>query len=490
MAQTTSRFLQHSALQPLKLMFTSRVNISDVKALRSTCPEFRDSPTLKRKIFHSVRLEASPDGVERCKDTAVLQSLGSTVRRIEFIPWKYSWIMDYEFFRNIFTWQKLLLYFREREDLRDEVSWMFDMGPAEFLNAHFGGHSPVPEAEVRRCFDVYMAQASHSKRLFETQQVEDAWIQVLQALPGVSDFAIGRWHCEDHEQSVQNDMRVSEDEDEMDEEEEMDNEIFFAHGHSYYHASYECYQLQVPVGEAVFSAAISSMKRASSLIKELDISHVTSGDLPWVHNGELDGLNLSGLETLVFRPDIHKIRGLGDDRPDIHAARAITQLVQPCLQTLKRLEIKSEVWPTAASLPQNDTLALLKLEQLSVQCERRLSSLANLIRGSTELQDLSIHFTCWPGGVEYRNLFRAIRHHPHDMRLTANVFTCDGSLGLRKYTAREGQEPCWEGDNIELEPFRSLARYISNQGSWNRHCKGAYGLAPQESHGDDPSSGE
>lgn len=103
--------------------------------------------------------------------------------------------------------------------------------------------------------------ARESKHLLDSHQIEDAWTHALRALPSVNEFAIGRWNYD----SVEDVAQI--------------NQGFSAHQHTAHHSSNDCRLLQVPVGEVVFSAAISSLKRAASRIEELDISHITSADL-------------------------------------------------------------------------------------------------------------------------------------------------------------------------------------------------------------------
>lgn len=271
-------------------------------------------------MFNTIRLEASPSDLARLSDPEALQTVRPYVRRVAFVRKRYSWIMDYQLFATV-SRRKSLRYYDMIRTLWTERREEFDRGHTHVVDRYARRWWPVSEVEVRRCFDAYVSLARDTKHLFDSRQFEDSWSDVLRILPSVKAVAIERWNYEGSENAAQVD------------------EHFAAHRHTVHHSSNDCRLLQVPVGEALFATAISSLKRAATPIQELDVSHITSANLGLADNGELDGLNLSELQTLFFRPDVYLTPGTDNVASRIQSGFAVTSLVRQCSRSLKRLEV-------------------------------------------------------------------------------------------------------------------------------------------------------
>jgi hypothetical protein len=163
------------------------------------------------------------------------------------------------------------------------------LGLASFLKKHTDGPLPFTNSNIIRGYDCYIQHARLTNKMFETKQIDRAWVRVLTQLLHVKLLNIRIWDFDSH---LSEDWR------------ELGCEIR-THRHSYETPRYEllvCWQLHEPIGEALFRAAMASLVAAWSPILHLEIKCVLNNSFTWADDGTLDGLDLGQLQSLSFDP--------------------------------------------------------------------------------------------------------------------------------------------------------------------------------------------
>lgn len=205
----------------------------------------------------------------------------------------------------------------------------------------------------------------------------------------------------------------------------------------------------------------------------LDIAHVT--DVYGLEIAELHGFDRSQLQSICFRP----LNRLESDHGGEYEAQSSVQLLlllEGYSQSLIDLEVSTMNSGTFVSFPPFHVPTLPCLTRLYLGSVTRLAPLAELIRRSTKLRELSLYPSETTGN--WRDVWRAIRHHGNNIRLDCCIICCyQGEwFDVQGWKRGEPLEQFEETDALLVDEQRSILRYLSNQGSWDRHCKRAFDL--------------
>lgn len=451
------------------------VNSSDLKSLRLAAKQYADLPRLLEKLFHSIRLEASPKHV-RFAETLDLQVIKPYVRSVTMAPSKYSWDMTEDIFQDIVLTTPLQKFCEkankemernagESFDWRNRLgrSQFAELGMKGFVQRYMDGKMPFSDADIRAGYEHYMQHAQHTRQLFETKQVHRAWTKVLMQLPDVHSFKIGIYDFKCTPRRPWPDLGCVVD--------------LHEHHHGKGHNASVCRQLQEPVAEALFSAAIASLVAARSEIIQLDIECVVDGRFVWADNGELDGLDLSHLQTLSFQPVGADYRHQ-DPEATVTArySLAITTLLHKCSPNLQKLDIRSHFascpipWPPPSTSDSTDLPLLPALLSFRTNLELRLPAFARFLHRAPILGYLQLD-SCHGKLGEWRELWDAVRHHPNRMMLEFDQLPCHEAteVSLTHHTGEasktEFEEDVWDNINWSLENYMSGLRH------WDRSLR-------------------
>lgn len=397
------------------------------------------------------------------------------VRRIEFTPGRYTWDMDIHYFRHVLERQELLL---RCDALSIDRATVDRMSHGEFIKTYLKGNPPCDEDEVQHCYRVYMANARKIHDLFRQQTFQNAWAAFLSKVPSVKDFRIGYLDCRKSDR-YNDRVRYN----------------FFAHQHFLgSRLEKECLAQQAAVGKALFSASMAALKQAGMSVTRLDVAHVI--DVYNLEIAELHGFDSSKLTSICFRPLNRLGSEEGAEEDGDHEARGSVQLLQlleRCSQSLADLEVSTMNSGSYVSFPPFRMPTLPNLTRLYLGSAIRLSSLAELIRRSTKLRELSLYPSETTGS--WRDVWRAIKHHGNNIRLDCCILCCYSGewFDVQGWKRGEPTERFEETDVLSVDKHpsilkqRSILKYLSNQGSWDRHCKRAFELFQGEEEDETPS---
>jgi len=464
--------------------------------MRLASRQFAYFPRIMDALFHSVQFTASPQHIALA---AVMDftNLAHHVKNVVFQPDKYSWIMTKELFEEIVLLEPL----RERckkhnEEVRAEVRvdgseapvyWydaiMYRLGWRAFVKMYMDGIAPWSDKELDEGYERYMVQAHATRAMFNSGDPQMAWAAALTQLPNVGDFRIGangfagvKWWGMAEAKSWKS----------------LGCEVY-EHDHSSDHMGHsnrKCQRLAAPVGEALFSAAVGGLITAGSTITNLSIECVAGGDFEWADDGQLDGLDLSHLQKLRFRPDILEREAIEENgerevaRVEIRCARAVMALLKACRESLKDLELfpgNTNDWPLTwppsykegVVEEPGEVIELPALERLKTAVDINLSAFAEFLLLAKKLKRLELD-SCAAGYGDggWRDLWRAIRHHPSRMQLEFDQLPCnDATEWSTSHFTGEASMGEDDPDDTWMNIDYELDMYMSNMGPWGRSCR-------------------
>ncbi|KZM18723.1 hypothetical protein ST47_g10076 [Ascochyta rabiei] len=447
------------------------VDHATLKSLRLACRQYAYLPRLLEKVFRGIQLVASHEQVNLA-ETLDLSVIKPYVKTIAMEPTKYSWAMTEEVFRDIVLvtplqeWcydvnQKRLEMMKAGGDVSGSIilgrKQFAELGMRGFVQQYMGGKMPVSSAELGEGFQRYMQHAQSTHTVFETRQVQHAWTRVFTQLPDAHVFRIGRWECEGRGESSWRDWGCD----------------VQPHEH-YYGKGYDnavCRRLQEPVGEALYSTAIASLVAARAKITQLHIESVVDGNFAWAHNGALDDLDLSHLQTLSFQPLGAEPRVEYDSGSEREAAvhtycsLAITTLLRKCSTSLQKLTLfpgfccYDMAWPLSDIPASNNLLTLPALKSLTTGL-----SLALFLHQCSALEYLQLD-SCHREDGEWRELWDAIRDHPDRMTLEFTELPCNScaEVGVSHHTGEAS------GVAFSSDPWSNIGYSLENYLSGGRH---------------------
>lgn len=336
------------------------------------------------------------------------------------------------------------------------------LGLAGFLEKHTDGPLPFTNGDVTWSYDRYMQHARLTDEMFETKQIDCAWVRVLTQLPHVELLNVGIWDFDGH---LSEDWR------------ESGCEIR-THRHSYETPGHEpsvCRQLHEPIGEALFRAAMASLVAARSPISHLEIKCVLNNSFTWADDGTLDGLDLGQLQSLSFDPveaNWRESRHWTEGYKRTAAARcgfALGTLVHKCSSRLGELNFAPGhngeylVWPPATP---NQLPILPSLDSFKTGTNLDLSRFARFISQSPSLS--YVQLICCGGFYPWREVWKAIRDHPNRMIIDFEGLSCNeyGEFSVSCHTGQASEaffnEDPWE--NLQ----NSLENYLSRRRHWDK----------------------
>ena len=453
------------------------VDSATLKSLRLACGQFAYLPKVMEALFHCIRLVASPEHVH-LTGTIDLSMIKPYVKTIVMEPTKYSWTMTEEIFGDIVLIAPLQDFCdRDREkiwarrDAGEDISGATYLGRAQFaklgmrgfVQEYMNGEMPFSDADINASFERYMQHAQRTRDAYETGQVRRAWVKVLTELPDVHDFKIGYW---DYSCTTKKPWR------------ELGCEIE-GHQHSYDrgHGESVCRRLQVPVGQALFTAAIASLAAARSKIANLNVECVVDDYFAWADSGELDHLDLSRLKNLSFQPievEDHET----DSKATIIARNsiAVTALLRKCSNTLQNLDFRSYTsscpmpWPPPSTPGSLDLPPLPALTSFRTNLSLQLSAFSHFLHRAPALSHLQLD-GCGGELGEWRHLWDAIRDHPNRMALEFDQLPCIDwtELSVYHHTGEPSKIAFVDDpyDNIDY----SLENYLSGRRHWDRSLR-------------------
>jgi hypothetical protein len=453
-------------------------------------------PRILDILFSSVQFLASTAHVAIAATTD-LKALAPHVKRVVFQPDKYSWAMTRELFEEIVMLGPLREKCRALNDEKRsggdpsvvgptsgvQVWWddtsMLQEGWRGFVDKQMDGKAPWSDAELNEGFESYMAQAHATRAMFDSGDVQRAWATALRQLPSVTSFTVAAkafvpldWQ----EKTTCKNWR------------ERGCEVY-DHDHGSDprgHSDGKCQIVGAAVGEALFSAVVASLKAAGSTLTEFRIQHGSNGDFKWADDGQLDGLDLSHLQKLYFCPedlgrDIRASPKKDVRKVEMRSARAVMALLRASRETLKDLQLFPDFrdwscpWPpphevNAVEEP-DEIIELPALEHLKTTAPIRLSAFAQFLLRARNLKRLELQSNHRRSG-EWRELWRAIRHHPSRMQLEIGEMRCNHwtEWGTSHFTGEKSQSENTPDDtegNVDYE----LEMYLSNRGTWGRSCR-------------------
>lgn len=183
--------------------------------------------------------------------------------------------------------------------------------------------------DLTRQFTVYQARAKYSKYLYESGKFVRLWSRFIRSLPNVNEFTIPHWEFDGVESEA----------------DDVDCD-FLTHSHtSLGHPEWHCRDAPAAVGDARFDTIVATLTKPQSRYRELDVSQASDGKMPWIDRGTLQGLDLSHLNVLRFRPQAQqKLRSYPDldtqyEAFTVHGCHALSEIMHRCAQTLKYLEV-------------------------------------------------------------------------------------------------------------------------------------------------------
>lgn len=187
--------------------------------------------------------------------------------------------------------------------------------------------------KVRREYKASQERTEKTRELYDSGRLHAAWVKALRSLPHAEIFRLGKgdFELEDEEfrflrEEMDPDFIRKESEDNYDGR-EIDGRTF-----------------QQPACEAMVKAAFLALADAQTNVKHLIFDAVPDGDFSWADNGLLHGVDLSEMETLIFKPFLQRA---GEriwskkKRRDVEwrCGLAATVLLERSYQTLKYVEL-------------------------------------------------------------------------------------------------------------------------------------------------------
>ena len=428
-------------------------------------------------LFHRMCLVASSEQAELAHVTD-LSTIKPYVKAIVMKPTKYSWTMTADIFEDIVLIGPLQEFCdRDREkiwarrDAGEDISGATYLGRDQFANLgmrgfvenYMDGKMPFSDQEIKIGFERYMQHAQFTQNAYETKQIQHAWTKVLAQFPNVHTFKFRRWNHGHRNKTPWKDLGCDIEE----------HEHYYGKGHE----EAVCRQLQEPVGEALFSAAIASLTAARSRIEHLTIKSVVDGHFTWADNGELDDLDLLDLETLSFQPVMAEYYTVDSESVVTNRCGiATTALLHKCRDTLQKLDFCSSLSHCPMSWPPSSVPGTLDLPSLPVLTSFRtcltlnLSAFARFLHCLPALSHLQLD-SCHGDNGTWRDLWDAIRNHTNRMELEFDQLPCVDwtELGLCHHTGEASKEEFVE-DPYERIQY-SLENYLSGRIHWDRSLR-------------------
>ncbi|KAK2793094.1 hypothetical protein FQN52_002242 [Onygenales sp. PD_12] len=422
-----------------------------LKALRLSCPQFAYLDNIQKFLFHSIRLETTPEELERL-ETYDISRLSPFIKRITFITPKHSWIITFNVFFQILCVQPS--YPPEYED---------------------GG-------TMEQGFEAYMARANQIKTLFDSGRFEKACIAIFEKLSGPVDVAISTLSSDDWGEIST--TRVVYD--------------LYAHSHSNDeedpHNESDCMAAAAVVGDALFlaiTAALSVATRKPKVV--LRIECVLSGDVAWMHKPKWAGIDLDGLGGVIFEPRFSNADEVDPDEPEAvytvdrvpeNSMMLLSSILEKCQHTLTTLHIHpiepsgehvDIIWPP----PDRAVVALPKLEELYINhAVFRAKDFATFLLRATNLKSLDLESTDLepeyrthdPDYSQYKYIWTAIRRHQSRMQLDFyEIIGNDWSEISDSFHSGGNSTPsrCHDEDDWRLD----LRGYVSGTNGWTKKLR-------------------
>ncbi|KAJ4299390.1 hypothetical protein N0V90_004635 [Kalmusia sp. IMI 367209] len=455
--------------------------------------QFAYLPSLLDILFGTVRFIASAKHADIVAKTD-LGLLKGYVKGVVFEPSKESWITKREMFEEII----LVRPFEEAVDVlieelrsKGDDTWWRDyetrreeelkkLGIKGFTKKYLPKEKELfSDEEIEAGYEAYTARANAAKAVIDNGELAKTWARALGQLERVEELRVGQWEFD------QDSLRWHVDTKDKGWK-ELGVEVY-GHGHprhlGYAHEESHCRGVQVPVGEALFSTALKSVSEARVKIKRLDIEYVGNGKFAWADDGQLDGLDLSNLQELIFRPRTEEIgESIGWDRKKTATLEecsglAVEAILKKCAPSLTYLELLSDVpfcvlvWPPEKTKVAN-LAPLPALTSLKTGARLNLATFPAFLKEKcTALTSLELQSCGGKGNASWRGLWDAIRYHPQRMHLSFEQIPCNDAaeVSLVHYTGDECEDE--EDEDPWMDIDRSLSNYLSNKGKWNKSCR-------------------
>lgn len=247
--------------------------------------------------------------------------------------------------------------------------------------------------------------------------------------------------------------------------------------HQDQHDAEACRFIQLPVEEAVFLSASTALIEADARPRMLEISHITDIEDQHMVESQLESLNLSELDRLLFNPQTPPRNVfLGEAREDnwldrLQRAngRAMMQSIRRGWQSLKNFQISKPACVTAILFPPKETIALPLLQSLSLDAGVDLGALALLIDCAPKLQQLDICPEL--AVVRWLDLWRAVHQHVNNLRVNCQIWSRQREDFFKHENCTRGEESGPRDEcTISLAANTSVVNYISKRGDWNQDC--------------------
>lgn len=460
--------MQHS-------LTSSSDGVESLKHLRLVSRHFAYAPVLLAVLFQKITLVASP---ESAKLKGILTTI-PYVRHVKFQTSKYSWDMTLDLFREILFYQPIrdLIHAYHNSEPQeglsneDERESLEFMTPLDFVSRYMQDNLPFAEDEINTGYKEYMLQAERTRKLFTAGVLTNAWTEILRRMSGGVTVEIGKWEFKCQSPPPNWKERGC---------------VLYPHPHDYHpevvvHKSSACYAIHGSVGEMLFDTVLECLAGAGTRIKALEIRHCVRSQyyesFTWAENGQLDGLDLSSLQSLCFHAKSARKR---KSRIEVipGAVTGITAILVRVASSLRHLEVLPHKRPNALwpDTPFNDFVPLPHLTSLRTGAAIYTDAFACFLREARNLKHLTIirsntleSALCAP----WRTVWRAIRHHPSRMVLKITHLLCRAAmmvLYMEHDTAKDSEskhDPDVPGYDLQY----SLEMYLSNRGKWNRRCR-------------------
>ncbi|CAI6334181.1 unnamed protein product [Periconia digitata] len=413
-------------------------DIASLKRLRLVSKQFASNPAVLGALFRKVTLTISPDRLMQA--TSVMLPY---VKNITFQPTEYAWGMTRTIFREI-------------------------------QNIASTSRVPPTKDEVDAGFEKHMLQANRLRELFESGKLARSWGNMMSRMGEGVTFEVGDWAFQPSKLPSRTPLEC----------------VAFPHRHlpnDKKHNVKKCALIYGSFGEKLFDTVIASLITAKVRPKGLIIRHQVRGgskeSYMWAHDGRLDQLDLSNLQTLWFQPQIP--RWDDHDDPFGHKALAIerwrlssvvTNLLEKTASSLREFYLfpyRNYVmgWPIA----ERQIIALPQLRKMRTYAVYDMYLLADLVRQAPHLNHLTMYGRPLPGN--WREFFRAIRYHPSRMILSMREIVVNylhglgrWDLNLKRYdTAARSTRKHYQNNPFN-DTMYSLENYISNHGKWSKTC--------------------
>ncbi|PGH02090.1 hypothetical protein AJ79_07727 [Helicocarpus griseus UAMH5409] len=407
--------------------------LSTLRALRLSCSQFAYLPCVQAKLFAVIYLKSCPEHVKRL-ETTDFSRITPYVRSIFIESTKYTWGTSFELFKEVVTRQAIHAHAADNPERSTDLNnfqWKGKRGYGLYVEKYMKGIPPLPEDEMEKSYETYMARANEVRELFDSGSFEQVLTAAFRKLS-----------------SFTHSLRIS----------TWDPDVGRSRNH--------CLAPSMLVGDALFTAVLRSVSAVDWTPADLSVNCSLTKEFSWLEDPKWASINLAGLKDLEFSPGCYlwpgsTIQDYVQNETGWNAA--LTSILKKCQHSLTSLKLS----PSRAHSFCRDVIALPNLETLEIEelcvSPRRFASFLRLSKSLRRLKLRSIDVDSG-NGWEYKYIWNAIRHHENKIRVDLDEVTIRSSNEpLNMTLGFPCREPWSETEDIE----NSLNNYVSNSGKWN-----------------------